>query len=354
MKKYLSLLLIFALTISLAACGSSTTSNTTAQQSQSTTAQSSQSTSTSAEKASVTIKYADFHATSTIHWQGVLKFKELVEKKSGGSILVETYPAGQLGSQAELLESVKSGTIQMTYGNSPLLSNYVPEFAVLDLPYVFSDYAHIKKVVFGDIGKDLNQRLVDATGMRILTWVHSGFRDMLTNNLEIKTLKDFSGVKFRSPESFAYVSMFKALGASPTPLPWNEVYEAVRTKIVDGLETTTEAIVSNKFWEVCKYVIVSHHIYTVETPVINEAFWEKLTDEQKTWITESLQEITTWQNEQIEQNEIGYYETMEKNGMMLIKIDRQPLMKACEAVWTEFTEKNPNAKSFIDRINALK
>ena len=308
----------------------------------------------SAQAAQVTIRYADFHAVTTAHWEGVQMFEKLVEEKSGGEIQVETYPAGQLGAQAELIESVKNGTIQMTYGNSPMLSNYVPEFAVMDLPYIFSDYDHIKKVFVSDTAAQLNQKLVDTTGMRILTWVHSGFRDMLTKDTPINSLEDFKGVKFRSPEAFAYVSMFEALSASPTPLPWNEVYEAVRTGIVDGLETTVEAIVSNSFWEVCQYVIVSNHIYTAETPIINEAFWQGLTDEQRGWVQESIDEAAAWQNAKIEENQEGFYQTMQDNGMTLIYIDRQPLIDACSVVWDKFIENNPDAQTYIDGINALR
>lgn len=302
----------------------------------------------------VTIRYADFHAVTTVHWEGVQTFAQLVDEKSNGNIKVETYPAGQLGAQAELIESVKNGTIQMTYGNTPMLSNYIPEFAVMDLPYIFSDYEHIKRVFASDVAAQLNQKLVETTGMRILTWVHSGFRDMLTKDKEINSLEDFKGVKFRSPQAFAYVAMFEALGASPTPLPWNEVYEAVRSGIVDGLETTVEAIVSNSFWEVCKYVIVTNHIYTAETPIINETFWQSLTDEQRGWVQESIDEVSAWQNEKIEKNQEGFYQTMKDNSMTLIYIDREPLIDACSVVWDKFIENNPDAQIYIDGINALR
>ena len=360
MKKIIAALLVLVMTAGLVACGtpakeSAAEAPAAAEQPAATeSAVSVESTEAAVEMEPITIKFADFHATSTIQWQAVQMFESLVEEKSGGNISIETYPAGQLGAQAELEESVKNGTIQMTWGNSPTLSNYVPEFAVLDLPYIFTDYAHIKSVLYGDVGEELNQLLIEKTGMRILTWVHSGFRDMLTSEEPINTLADFAGVKFRSPEAFAYVEMFKALGAVPTPMAWTEVYEAVRTNIVDGLETTTEAIVSNKFWEVCKYVMVSHHIYTAETPIINEAFWQGLTDQQKTWINESWAEVTLWANEQIEQKEQGFYDTMEQNGMTLIYIDRQPLIDACSVVWDLFVEKNPDAQSLIEQINALR
>ncbi len=302
----------------------------------------------------VVIKYADFHATSTILWQGVERFKELVEKNSNGEIEVQIFPAGQLGGQRELLESVKNGTIQMTYGNSPMLSNYVTEFALLDLPYMFTDYDHIERVVFGDVGLLLNDRLIKKAGIRILNWNQLGFRDMMTREIKIEKLADFKGVKFRSPEAFAYISMFNALGAVPTPLPWTEVYEAMRTRIVDGMETIPEGMTSSKVYEVSKYVILTNHINTVETPVINEVFYQGLSNEHKKIITDSLAEVARWQNQaQIDANKAAYTE-LEQKGITFIKIDRAPLIKSCEQVWAEFARKVPESELLITMINSLR
>ncbi len=302
----------------------------------------------------VTLRFADFHATGTVHAVGIEKFKKLVEEVSEGNINVEVFLNGTLGAQAELIESVKNGTIQMTYANSPTLSNYVKEFSVFDLPFTFTDWDHIKAVLYGDVGKELGEILVDKTGMRILTWVHSGFRDMLTANTYIDSIDDFSGVIFRSPEAFAFVSMFEALGASPAPMPWTEVYEAVRTGVIDGLETTVEAIVSNQLWEVCKYVIVTHHIYTGECPIINETFWKGLTEQQQSWILDSLLEVAAWQNSEIEAKEDEYYETMKENGMELIYIDREQLIEACNAAWDKYIKMYPSAQKYITAINELR
>ena len=211
-----------------------------------------------AEKADkpVTIRFADFHNADTVHDLGMRRFAEKVEEVSGGKIKVELYPNAQLGSQTELVESVKNGTIEMTFGNATTLSSYAPEIGVMDLAFMWDGYAHAEKALYGEAGEAFKELILDKTGMRILSFVHSGFRDMLTASKKIEKVDDFKGVIFRSPESNVYISMFKALGASPTALAWGEVYQAVKTGVVDGLETTIEAIVSNQFWEVCKYVMV--------------------------------------------------------------------------------------------------
>lgn len=302
----------------------------------------------------VVIRWATFQPRGTILVDGVEMFKEVVERNSGGEIEVQIFPDGQLGGQRELLESARAGSIHMTYGNSPTLSNYLPEFALLDLPYMFDDYGHIERAVFGDVGSLFNERLVEKTGLRIMSWNHVGFRDMLTRDTKIQSIEDFRGVRFRSPEAFAYLRMFNALGAIPTPLPWPEVYQAMRTRVVDGLETITEAVIPNNLHEVAKYLIVTQHINTVEVPVVNESFFQGLSERHQNIIIESFAEVAEWQNPaQIAANEAAY-EKLEEMGMEIIFIDREPLTQACEAVWEEYSREVPEAEQLIAKIDALR
>lgn len=302
----------------------------------------------------VTIRFADFHNTDTVHDLGMKLFAEKVAEVSGGNITVEMYPNAQLGSQVELVESVKNGTIEMTYGNATTLTSYAPEIGVMDLAFMWDGYGHAEKALYGEAGQAFTDLLLEKTGMRILSFVHSGFRDMLTADTKIEKIDDFSGVIFRSPESNVYISMFNALGASPTALAWGEVYQACKTGVVDGLETTIEAIVSNQFWEVCKYVMVTEHIYTAEIFLINEDFYAGLTAEQQGWVDEAIAAASEWINSEVAAKDSDYYKTMTDNGMELIKMDKAELVAACEQCWAGYIAQYPEAQAYIDLIDAAR
>lgn len=300
----------------------------------------------------IVIKFADFHPLETLNYETMVRFEEMLEERTDGRVDVQLFPAAQLGGQRDLIEQVKLGTIDMTFGNPPYFSNLVPEFAVMDLPYMFDNYEHIERVVDGDIGDSLNQMLIDQEGLRILGWYHIGFRHMMTRETRIESLEDFLGVKFRSPEAFAFVEMFKALGAVPTPLPWPEVYTAMRTHIVDGMETTPEGFTSSKVYEVGKYVTLSNHINTVESPTINEVFYQELPDDIRAILNEVIAELVAWQRgAQIAKNEAAL-EELKAYGVELIEIDRAPLQDAMHVVWDKFVDNVPAAGSLIERVNA--
>ena len=300
----------------------------------------------------IIIKFADFHPLEATNYTAMVKFEELLESKTNGKVDVQLFPAGQLGAQAELIDQVKLGTIDMTWGNPPYFSNLIMDFAVMDLPYMFNDYDQIESVVDGQVGQILNDKLVEQEGMRIIGWVHIGFRDMMTREIAIRSIDDFAGVKFRSPEAFAYIEMFNALGAVPTPMPWTEVYQAMKTNLVDGLETTPEGMVTSKVNEVGKYVIMTNHINTVECITINEEFYQSLPDDVKQAIDETLAELVPWQRETVININETYLQQLADEGCEIIEIDTAPLQAAMQTVWDKFIVNCPSAQELIDLINA--
>lgn len=297
----------------------------------------------------LTIVWGDYHATTTTFWENVEYWAELVDKKSGGAITVELYPAAQLGSQAELVDAVRSGDIHITYGGTGIFSNYVQDFQVTELPFIWDDYDHIERVLFeGEMGKDLEQKLLDATGLRITCWIHSGFRDMYTNGIAVNSMSDLKSVKMRSPQSEIYIALFNAIGAAATPLAWNDVYESVRSGVVDGFETTQEGFISNSLYEVAQNVIVTQHLYTAEAPVINEAFYQGLTEKQRQVIDESFAEMAAWFNPQQVEFTKNAFDRMENEfGCTMYYPDRQEFQDACQVVWEGFKTAVPDSEKLL-------
>ncbi len=202
-------------------------------------------------------------------------FKGDLESATSGAVSVKLFAAGQLGGERELIEAVKLGTIQMAMVSAAIAS-YYKEAQVLDIPYLFSSAPVAWRVMDGPFGKDMAADCLKKTGLRILAYGETGFRNFTNSVRPIKSPADMKGMKIRVMESPVYVAMIKGLGAQPTPIAWPETYTALEEKVVDGEENPISVIASNKFYEVQKYLTIDGHSYGVDFIIINDKFYESL------------------------------------------------------------------------------
>jgi tripartite ATP-independent transporter DctP family solute receptor len=205
-------------------------------------------------------------------------FKNLVEAETSGGVEVKVFPAGQLGGERELVEGTKLGTIQMSMV-SAAIAGFYKEAQVLDIPYLFSSAPVAWKVMDGWFGKEMAADCLKKTGMRVLAYGETGFRNFTNSVHPIKSPADMKGLKLRVMESPVYVNMVKALGAAPTPIAWTETYSALQQKVVDGHENPVSVIISFKIYEVQKYLTLDGHSYGVDFILINDKFFQGLPKE---------------------------------------------------------------------------
>jgi tripartite ATP-independent transporter DctP family solute receptor len=202
-------------------------------------------------------------------------FKNLVEGESGGRIEVNVYPAGQLGGETELLQSAQDGTLSMAMVSGPF-SKLCPEAAVLEIPYLFPSAPVAWEVLDGEFGKELSQHCYEKTGLRVLAYGETGFRNFTNSKRPIQTPSDLEGLKIRVMTTPLYVEMVKAMGGQPTPISWPEVPSALTTGVVDGQENPIGVIYNNKFYEMQKYLTLDGHVYGADFLVINDAIYQGL------------------------------------------------------------------------------
>lgn len=205
-------------------------------------------------------------------------FKNLVEAETAGGVEVKVFPAGQLGGERELIEATKLGTIQMCMV-SAAIAGYYKEAQVLDIPYLFASAPIAWRVMDGWFGKEMAEDCLKKTGMRVLAYGETGFRNFTNSVRPIKSPADMKGLKIRVMESPVYINMVKALGAAPTPIAWPETYTALQQKVVDGQENPVSVILSVKFFEVQKYLTLDGHSYGVDFILINDKFFQSLPKE---------------------------------------------------------------------------
>lgn len=241
------------------------------------------------QDAQFTLKLAHADATNVYtsrkHTQAIT-FASLVNARSNGRINVEVYGAGALGGEREYVEGVQNGTIEAGIA-SGVMGNFFPPAMVTDIPYLFPSAAVAWEVMDGPFGDKLREQFLADTGVRCLGFAEVGFRNFTNDRREIRTPADMRGLKFRVQETPLYINMLRAMGATPTPIAWPEVYTALQTGVVDGEENPVPVILAANFSEVQKYLTLDGHVYGVDWFIINEDFFQSLPDDLKFVVVDS-------------------------------------------------------------------
>ncbi|BCJ87594.1 TRAP transporter substrate-binding protein [Effusibacillus dendaii] len=212
--------------------------------------------------------------------QGLKKFKEIVEQKSGGKLKVQNYYAAQLGDDQKMTEALKGGLQEITVPSTSPLVGTVKEFGIFDFPFLFNNEKEADAVLDGPIGKKILDKLPEH-GLIGLGYWENGFRNLTNSKHPVAKMEDFQGLKIRTMQNTVHLDAFKALGANPTPMAFSEVYNALESKTVDGQENPLATIESNKFYEVQPYLSLTNHVYTPFAFLVSKKFWDQLSDEEK-------------------------------------------------------------------------
>ena len=217
-------------------------------------------------------------------------FKDTLESISGGNMTVECYDSGTLYGQDTEHDALKNGDVDMIYSSASWLTDGSPWVSMFTAGYVFQSYDHMTKVLNGDIGKEVFQKIADEQGILPLGAFYLGTRQVsLSEDRQIKTPEDLNGVNLRMPNSDAWVFLGKAMGANPTAIAFNDLYLALQTGTVDGQDNPLPTVQSAKFYEVQKSISLTNHLVDSVWPTMNVNTWNKLTDTQKGWVMEAVE-----------------------------------------------------------------
>lgn len=284
------------------------------------------------ESGDVNLKLAHTGSESHQYHLAAEKFKELVEEKTDGSVEIEIHPNATLGSEADVIEQVMDGSVEMsTVAPDSSYANTVPEMNVFGIPYLFEDREHAYSTLDGEIGQELLDLSSDHNIKGLGYW-EVGFRHVSNDKGEIIKPEDMKGLKIRVQPAPVWEQHMKALGANPTPVDFNELYSALDQGVVDGQENPLPTIESMKFYEVQKYVSLTAHTYNPAIVIMNEGVWDGLTDDQQTAIDEAVKETTTFHRELLEEKEDEIIELLEENNVTITEPDRDAFQEATKDV----------------------
>lgn len=280
-------------------------------------------------------------------------FAKKVAEASKGAITIQVLPAAQMGGQREIIESVSIGTLDMGFGESGLYANYVPEFGVVALPYLYRDFDHWKRTVDGDVGASLASSLEKKANIKIVNWMVTGYRYTYLRAKPITQPADFKGLKVRLPEAPVFVKTFSTLGAIPTPIPAPEMYAALQTGVVDAMEGTAEVAYTFKIYDVTKYLSMTRHILLDGSFAISNSLFGKLSKPEQELILKAAQDAAIEQRTQhFEREKASLAKLTGEGKMQLNEPDLKPFADALAKLQDEFAATSKGT-SVLDAIRKL-
>ncbi|WP_195377220.1 TRAP transporter substrate-binding protein [Anaerotruncus rubiinfantis] len=211
---------------------------------------------------------------------GLLKFKEEVEKNTGGRFEVQVNHSSTVGDDRAMLEMLQMGTLDGTCPSSAVVANFAPEFTLYDFPFLFTTLEEVDAILDGEKGREILD-LLEPAGIIGMNYWELGFLNITNSKRPVTKVKDLNGLKIRTMENQLQLDTLRALGANPTPMAFSELFTAMQQGTVDGQQNPEASIYSMKFYEVQKYMTLTRHVYQPFVFCISKKFWDKLSDEDK-------------------------------------------------------------------------
>ncbi len=303
----------------------------------------------SALAAPVVLKLGHVVATGHPYHYGAVEFARRVAERTDGRIRIDVYPAGQLGpGEREEIEALQLGGIDLVVTGTAVMANFLPDFAVMDLPFILRDYQHADRILDGPVGQELLDRLnragLNITGLAL--W-EQGFRHLTNSKRPIRSPADVRGLKIRVQENPIHVDSFNALGASATPMAWGEVYTALQQGVIDGQENPIPVLTSHKIYEVQRYLAMTGHFYAPAIIIMNTRRYQSLSPEDRRIFVEVAREVSRWERELARKMEAEQVDELIARGMQVTYPDKSAFQQAMQSVYSKY---RPRFGDLIDRI----
>ncbi len=333
MKKILAVLLVTVLMFGLMGCGNKD-SNKAADTS---TDQGAQEAQTTSDDETYTLRMAIVTSQTHTHNQSIKQWAEQVKEETDGRLEIMLLDSGSLGGERDYIEGMKLGTIDMAQVSSAVVSNFLPNFSVMSLPYIFDSYESIDEIVTGDIGTALFEDLagIDIVG---LTWFSNGFRSVFTSKENITQPQDLNGIKIRVMESPVMIDTLNAMGASATPMAYSELYTAIQQGVLDGGENAPGNILNDKFYEISKELSLTEHFATPGVVAISKKSLEKLPKDLQEYLQASALELGVAERALDKVNQEEAVKQLIEKGVTVTEVDKEAFKAAVMPIYSEATQ----------------
>jgi len=286
-----------------------------------------------------TILKIGYATTATSHYGvGSTTFCDDIEKGTQGRYKCQQFPSSALGGEREMIEAVQLGTLDIVNTSTGPVGNFVPEVKIVDIPFLFRDYDHARKVLDGPIGQDLLTKF-PSKGLVALSWTENGFRHMTNNKRAIVKPEDASGLKMRTMENKVHMEGYRAFGIQPTPMAFPEVFGALQQGTVDGQENPIPVILASKFSQVQKHLSLTGHVYSPALLITSPRVMNKLSDADKKVFYEAAKHASAAQRKKVNDDEANGIAQLEKEGMSVVKrVDGPAFRNALREAYANYSK----------------
>ncbi len=285
---------------------------------------------------------------------GDKKFAELVKERTNGRIVIDVYDSAQLFDEKSAIENCQSGGLAFCRVNAQPLSDFTPALGVLSLPYIFRSEDHLWKVLNGPVGEEILGEM-KANGLVGLAYYDSGSRSFYNTRREVKTPADMKGLKIRVQQSKLMMGMVEALGASPTPMAYGEVFTGLQSGVIEGAENNWPSYYSTSHWEVARFYTLDHHTRTPEVLCMSRAIWEQTSPEDQKIIKAAAIESQAVQRKAWKEYEAKSIKAIKDSGKNTITEvpDLKPWQDAVQKIYSTI-DLGPRRDEFIKKIAEVK
>jgi len=288
-------------------------------------------------------------ADGGIQMEALKTLKQSVEKSTGGSVKVRLHYSGALGDQVSNLESLRTGTLDISTIETPI-TTVDPLLGLLSLPYLFRDREHVAAVLSSSVGDEFKERLLER-GYRVLGFYEGGFRHITNNRRPIIEPSDLQRLQIRTPSSPLRIRIFNEYGANAAPLPYPELYSALQTGVFDGQENPLVEVRASRFYEVQDYLSLSGHVYTVGFLLMGEERFQALPDSVQQALLEAGAAATKASVEFGKAADESTVAMVEKQGMEVNEVNLDAFIASSKPIWDEEADRlGDPAPALIERI----
>jgi tripartite ATP-independent transporter DctP family solute receptor len=302
--------------------------------------------------AQTVLRSSDTHPDGYPTVEAVKYFGQLLKERTGGRYDVEVYHSAQLGQEADTIEQVRSGVIDLNRTSMAPWNSLVPLTMIPSLPYLFTSPDHARKVMASEIGDEVAAGF-DQHGVVVIAFYDGGARSFYNSKKPVNSVADLAGQKYRVIQSDVFVDMVGALGATATPMPYGEVYSSIETGVIDGAENNFPSYESAKHFEVAKNYSLDEHTIVPEVFVMSKTAWDALTDEDKAIFEQAGKDSMEKQWELWDARVAESRKIVEDAGSTITTPEKQPFIDAMKPVYEKYVN-TPELKDFVARIQAVK
>jgi len=304
----------------------------------------------SAAYADMTLKIAEIHPAGYPTVVAQENMGKNIEKATNGELKFRMFSGGVLGSEKEVVEQVQLGAVQMTRVSLGTLGPVVPDVNVFNMPFVFRDHDHMRKVIDGDIGQEILDKITDSEfNMVGLAWMDGGVRNLYTKK-PVRSLEDLKGMKIRVIGNPMFIETFNALGANGIAMDTGEIFSALQTGVVDGAENNPPTMLEHNHFRNAKYYTLTGHLILPEPIVISKATWNKLTPEQQETVKKYAKEAQFEERKLWDEKSAASEAKLKEEGVEFIEVDKKPFFDATAPIREKYGA--PYA-DLIKRIEAV-